>query len=140
MTIGDISPTILNYKGEEEFKDLQKFEVDFYKNADGLCPVTEFLNSLNDKMRAKVLRTIMLLEQNGNDLHEPYSKYLGDGIFELRAKQGSDITRVLYFFVVGHKIILTNGFVKKTQKIPKREIDFAKKCREDYLSDKENQL
>ena len=45
----------------------------------------------------------------------PSVEYLDDGIFELRCKQGSNITRVLYFFYIGKKIIATNGFVKKTQ-------------------------
>ncbi len=45
-----------------------------------------------------------------------------DGIFELRAQQGSDITRVLYFFQIGNKAYLTNGFTKKTQKTPPSEI------------------
>ena len=67
----------------------------------------------------------------------PYSEELEDGIFELRAKVGSDISRVLYFFVVGRKIILTNGFIKKTQKTPKSEIELAKKYRADYLSREE---
>ena len=72
------------------------------------------------------------LEEKGPQLREPLSKPLGDGIFEVRAKQGSDISRVLYFFVVGRKVILTNGFVKKTQKTPVREIERAKRYREDY--------
>lgn len=55
-----------------------------------------------------------------------------DGIFELRGKVGSDISRVLYFFYYDGKIILTNGFVKKTQKTPKAEIERAKLFREDY--------
>jgi phage-related protein len=116
---------------------LQTFEIEFYKKADGSCTIKEFLDLLNEKMRAKLLRTVLLLEQNGNELREPYSKHLGDGIFELRVIQGSDITRALYFFVVGHKIILTNGFVKKTQRTPQREIELAKKYRADYLAGKE---
>lgn len=59
----------------------------------------------------------------------PYSDHLVDGIFEIRAKVGSDIARVLYFFVIGKKIVLTNGFIKKTQKTPKNEIELAKKYR-----------
>lgn len=110
------------------------FDVDFFRKQDGSCPVEDFLNTLDTKMRAKLLRLIMLLEQNGNELREPYSKPLGDGIFELRAKQGSDITRVLYFFVIGHKIILTNGFIKKSLKTPRSEIELAKRYRADYLS------
>ena len=73
----------------------------------------------------------------GPSLREPYSKHLEDGIFEIRTKFGSDITRVLYFFVIGRKIILTNGFVKKTQKTPASEIALAKQYRADYLSRKE---
>ena len=114
------------------------FEVDFYYKADGSCPVREFLDTLDDKMLAKLLGTISLLETNGTQLREPYSKPLGDGIFELRAKQSSNITRVLYFFVVGRRVILTNGFVKKTQKTPPEEIALAQKYRADYLHRKES--
>ncbi|MBQ6476163.1 MAG: type II toxin-antitoxin system RelE/ParE family toxin [Clostridia bacterium] len=67
-------------------------------------------------------------------LREPYSKHLSEGIFELRAQIGSDTTRVLYFFYVDRRIILTNGFIKKTQKTPKREITRAKQYRTDYLN------
>ena len=62
---------------------------------------------------------------------------LDDGIFELRVKQGSDISRVLYFFVVGSKVVLTNGFVKKTQKTPANQIDLAKKYRLAYEQKRE---
>lgn len=95
---------------------MQEFEIIFYDEPDGTEPVIEFLNSLDLKMRAKMLRTIQLLSVNGTELREPYSKALEDGIFELRAKVGSDISRVLYFFIVKHKAILTNGFIKKTNK------------------------
>lgn len=66
-------------------------------------------------------------------MREPYSKPIGDGIFELRARAGTNISRVLYFFVVGQRAVLTNGFVKKTQKTPEKEIELAKKYRKDYL-------
>ena len=91
------------------------------------------VQSLDIKMKAKVLRCVDILKKNGNELREPYTKSLGNGIFELRAKQGSDIGRVLYFFVIGRKIVLTNGFMKKTQKTPKNEIELAEKYRNDYL-------
>lgn len=116
------------------------FEVEFYRTVKNDCPVQEFLDALNPKMRAKMLRMAMLLEEQGGELREPYSKHLEEGIFELRAVQGSDITRVLYFFMVGRKIILTSGFVKKSKKTPKSELDKAKKYREDYLKRKESQL
>lgn len=112
---------------------MENFDVDFFELDNGDCPVIQYLDSANNKMRAKILRTIKLLETNGNMLPKPYSEYLRDGIFELRVKQGSDISRVLYFFFVEKKIILTHGFTKKTNKVPPREIETAKKYREIYL-------
>lgn len=115
---------------------MQEFEIIFYNKPDGTEPVKDFLDSLNVKMRAKMLRTILLLAENGSYLREPHSKLLQEGIFELRAKVGSDITRVLYFFYDGQKIILTNGFIKKSQKTPQAEIKRAKEYRKDYLNRK----
>lgn len=115
-----------------------QFEIVFYEKADGTEPAKDFMLSLDTKMRAKMFRTVELLRDKGNDLREPDSKALEDGIMELRAKVGSDISRVLYFFVVGRKAVLTNGFVKKTQKTPKAELELAKRYRADYLSRKEN--
>ena len=109
------------------------FEIEFYQLSNGREPAKEFLMGLEVKMRAKMADTISLLQDNGYELREPYSKHLADGIFELRAKVGSDATRVLYFFYVDRRIILTNGFVKKTQKTPVGEIEKAKRYRTDFL-------
>ncbi|HAV28217.1 MAG TPA: type II toxin-antitoxin system RelE/ParE family toxin [Lachnospiraceae bacterium] len=118
---------------------MKKFEVEFYETETGRQPAKEFLLSLDKKMRAKMLHMISILQDNGNELREPYSKHLSDGIFELRAKVGSDITRVLYFFYVDRQIILTNGFIKKTMKTHPKEIVLAKKYRADYLLRRENE-
>ena len=117
---------------------MSKFEVEFYETPNGDQPAMDFLLSLNIKMRAKMADMISILQDNGYELREPYSKHLSEGIFELRAKVGSDITRVLYFFYVNRRIVLTNGFIKKTQKTPPKEIERAKKYREDYLKRKED--
>lgn len=108
------------------------YDIIFYDKENGDCPVADFLDSLNAKLLAKTLRTIDLLQANGPNLREPFSKYITDGIFELRTKQGSDITRVFYFFLIGEKAVITNGFVKKTNHIPKRELELAKKYKEDF--------
>lgn len=113
------------------------FEIIFYEKADGTKPAQEFLDSLDEKMRAKMVRTIVMLKINGYELREPYSKPIGEGIMELRAKVGSDISRVLYFFVTGRTAVLTNGFIKKTQKTPKEKIKKAERYRADYLGRKE---
>ena len=119
---------------------MPKFEVEFYEKANGEQPAKEFMLGLDKKLRAKLADTVMILQDNGYELREPYSKHISEGIFELRAKQGSDITRVMYFFYVDRHIILTNGFIKKTQKTPQSEIEKAKRYRADYLKRKESRL
>lgn len=109
------------------------FEVQFYERENGDSPVEDFLNGLDIKMRNKILMILNVLQEKGNQLREPYSKHVEDGIFEVRGKVGTDISRVLYFFYHDGKIILTNGFVKKTQKTPKNEIVLAKKYRQEYM-------
>ena len=116
---------------------MPEYNVEFYAKANGEEPVRDFLKSLDTDMRAKMVREIEMLERNGPLLRAPASAPLGDGIFELRAQFANNITRVLYFFYVGKNIVLTNGFVKKTQKTPPAEIEKAKKYRAEYLSRKE---
>ena len=113
------------------------YSVEYYEKEDGTYPAEEFILSQDKKMQAKLFMALEFLEEKGPLLRDPYSKSLGNGIFEVRAKQGSDISRVLYFFVVGKRIILTNGFVKKTQKTPTNEIERAKRYRKDYQTRKE---
>ena len=108
---------------------MAEFEVIFYEKENGECPAEEFILSLDVKMRAKMLGLLELLEEKGTQLREPYSKPIDDGIFEIRCKIGNNISRVLYFFYYEGKIILTNGFIKKT---PSKEIKCAKKYRVDF--------
>jgi phage-related protein len=108
------------------------FELEFYALPNGKIPVRDFLDSLSPKMRAKALASLELLEEFGPLLREPYSKSLGDGLLELRIKFSSDISRIFYFFVVGEHIVLTNGFIKKTRKTPKSELELARKYKAEY--------
>ena len=80
-----------------------------------------------------MLRSIQALQDMGISLRMPLSASLEDGIFELRAKVGTNISRVMYFFVIGNRAVLTHGFIKKTQKTPPREIERAKNIRDDYM-------
>ena len=116
---------------------MEKFRVDFYKDINGNKPLTDFIQLLNVKMKAKLVASLYLLEEYGNLAREPLSKHLVDGIYEIRVIESGNIVRVLYFFDEGRIIIVTNGFIKKQQKTPKNEIELAKKRREDYYSRKE---
>ena len=101
---------------------MEKFEVEFYETETGRQPAKEFLLSLDKKMRAKMLHMISILQDNGNELREPYSKHLSDGIFELRAKVGSDITRVLYFFYVDRQIKYRADYLLRRENEHERKI------------------
>jgi phage-related protein len=125
---------IIDIAYTEGEQTMEGFETIFYDKPDGTEPAKDFLDTLDKKMRAKVLRVISMLELCGTELREPYSKHLSDGIFELRAQIGSDISRVLYFFLIGRRAILTNGFIKKTDKTPPAEINKAKTYRSEYVS------
>lgn len=83
---------------------MKSFQVEFYEREDGDIPVENFLNSLDVKMRNKVLMILSVLQEKGNQLREPYSKHLEDGIFEVRGKVGNDISRVMYFFTIMVKL------------------------------------
>ena len=97
----------------------------------------ETIRSITDlKLKAKVFRSLRLLETFGNQLGEPDTKHLRNGIYELRTKQGSNIFRNLFFYHRGKVIVVTNGFIKKTQKTPEAEIALAERRRSDY--EKEN--
>lgn len=106
-----------------------KNDVKFFKRDSGIVPVTEFLLSLPEKHRAKAIWEIELLEEYGSNLKEPYassvtgSKY--KGLWELRIKFASDISRIFYFMPVGNFFILLHGFVKKTKKTPEKELETA---------------
>ena len=116
-------------KGEE-----MKFEVVFYEEGNKR-PVERFLNELPVKKRAKVVGYLTVLEEKGNTVREPYSKYLRDGIYELRC----DNIRLLYFFTNNRIIILTNGFIKKTNKLPAKELLTAILRRKEYLERNSNE-
>lgn len=72
----------------------------------------------------------------GTELKEPYVKPVkgesNKGLYELRIKFASDITRIFYFICCNNKIVLLHGFIKKTMKTPKNEIEKARSYMEDY--------
>lgn len=114
------------------------FTVVLYETENGKTPVEDWMDSLEPKMRAKLIAMLLLLEEKGNALRKPYTESLGDGIFELRAIQGNNISRALFFFYFDQRIIVTNGFIKKQQKTPANEIQLAKERRLDFLRQEKN--
>jgi phage-related protein len=115
-----------------ERNDSALWELEYYETESGKIPARDFLHSLQGKMRAKAYKELELLEELGTRISMPYSKPMKDGLYELRIQATGDIVRVFYFFFAGGKIILTNGFIKKTPKTPPSELEKALKYKADY--------
>ena len=97
----------------------------------------EFFAKQREKVKAKIIWTLELIQELDR-IPEMYLKHIEntDGLFEIRIQQGSDIFRIFCFFDQGQLIILTNGFQKKTQKTPKKEIEKALKIKQEYENEK----
>jgi phage-related protein len=110
-------------------------EVQFYRTAAGACPVEEFLELLNAKQAQKVLWVLRALRELPRVPPQYFKKLEGtDDLWEVRAQFGGDAFRLLGFWDEGRLIILTNGFAKRTQKTPEREIALAAQRKRDHLS------
>lgn len=114
-------------------------EILFYKMPSGKSPIDNFLDSLSSKEAKKVVWVMKLVEELEN-VSTKYYKQLRNcnGIIEVRIQIGKNHFRLLGFENSGTFVILTNGFKKKDQKVPKSEIDLAQQRRKDYLSRKDN--
>ena len=111
------------------------YTIEYVELESGEKPFEEFMLSLQIRERAKVFETInyfVKLKSNDLPIKENISKHLEDGIFELRISLTDKIARSLYYYQKGAKIIITHGFIKKSQKTPRKEIEKAKELREAY--------
>ena len=113
-----------------------EWQVEYYKKENGIIPAIDYLLSVDAKMRAKAFSEIELLEKHGLELREPYVKpikgTLYKGLFELRVKFASNISRIFYFTYRQKTFVLLHGFTKKTENMPHRELDRALRYKEDY--------
>jgi len=114
--------------------------IEFYRTESGKIPVKEFLRSLPDKFSKKIAWTLRAVRDT-DPVPAQYLKKLTntDDIWEIRATIGSNTFRLLGFFDNSKLIILTNGFAKKTQKVPKNEIALAEQRKQDYYRRKKNE-
>jgi phage-related protein len=97
----------------------QKYRtVVFYKNY-----FQDFFSKQREKVKAKIIWTIELVEELQR-VPETYLKHIEntDGLYEIRVQSGSDIFRIFCFFDDGKLVVIINGFQKKSQKTPKKEI------------------
>jgi phage-related protein len=112
-------------------KNQKHRKITFYKNY-----FQDFFSKQNKKVKAKIVWTFDLVEDLQR-VPETYLKHIEntEGLYELRVQLGGDIFRIFCFFDQGQLVILANGFQKKTQKTPKKEIEMALKIKAEYESE-----
>jgi len=104
----------------------KKIPAVFFITSNGNEPVREWLLSLQKKDRLIVGTDIKTVEY-GWPIGMPTCRPMGDGLHEVRSNiSGTRIARML-FFVHKNKMMLLHGFIKKTMKTPKLDLDIAKK-------------
>ena len=110
-----------------EIKFYKKYFINFYISLD---------SSAQEKIDYvfKVIKTVDLIPQK-------FLKHIvsTDGLYEIRIKVGSDIYRVFCCFDSGRIVVLFNGFQKKSQKTPRKEIDRALRIKEEYFRNKKGE-
>jgi phage-related protein len=87
--------------------------------------VRQFIDTQSDEVQAEYIKIVEQLQKDGR-LVEPYGKKLDKGLFEMRIRRGG-LVRVLYVYQEMDYVIGIHGFVKKTQKTPKKEMKQALK-------------
>lgn len=108
--------------------------VTFYKTADEKCPIEDFLDSLPWKAAQKATWVLKLLEDLDTVPSTYFKKLTGtEEIWECRISFASNAYRICCFFAGDSQVVLTHGFVKKSQKTPRAETEKAEAYRRDFL-------
>lgn len=97
-----------------------------------------FMDSLTDKEQDKIQYGLLLLKTQER-LSTKFVKSIKDGLYELRTEYNGNIYRIFFIFDEGQIVVLFNGFQKKTQKTPSKEIEMALKIKKAYYEYKSNQ-
>jgi len=100
---------------------------------------TDFYLEQTEKVQEKIEYVFKIIRTVQNVPKKFLEHITGtDGLYEIRIEFESNIYRIFCCFDKGYLVVLFNGFQKKTQKTPKKEIDLALKLKEEYFNSKKN--
>jgi phage-related protein len=101
-----------------------------YYNASVRANIEEWPTGIN----ASYVRIVEQMTVSGPNLGLPYTRPFGDGLFEIRAKGEEGIGRAFFCSLVGRRIMILHGFIKKTQQTPQKELKLARKRLKEVLN------
>ena len=111
--------------------------LEFYVDERGRSPVEEFLDSLDQKTRARFRWSAEQLRVRNLRAREPLVRHLEGDLWELREESATNIYRVIYIFCTGRRIVLLHGFQKKGQRTPRGELETARRRQDAFLAREE---
>lgn len=98
------------------------------------CTIEFFNESVRDEIlgwpagiRASFTRIAERMTEHGPNLGMPYTRAMGDGLFEIRAKGPEGIGRVLFCMQIGRRVVVLHGFIKKTEQTPAKALEIARR-------------
>jgi phage-related protein len=98
-----------------------KFTLEFYSDS-----VQDEVLSWPDGIQASLTRIAEQMVEHGPNLGMPYTRPFGDGLFEIRAKGREGIGRAFCCTLIGRRVVILHGFIKKTEQTPTKELRFAR--------------
>ncbi|MDD5147822.1 MAG: type II toxin-antitoxin system RelE/ParE family toxin [Candidatus Daviesbacteria bacterium] len=111
-----------------------RFSVYYYVDFQGNNPIKLFLDSLNQKQQAKLIRIFHYLKDYGLQAILPHVKKIQDTpLWEIRVL-GKDNIRVIYVIPAEKIVLVLHGFIKKKQKTPVKDIEIALKRYQDWIN------
>ena len=103
----------------------EEWDIIYYESSGGDNPVYNFIESLSPIAKSKISNTFDLLTEYGIKLGSPHVKKVGGTeLWELRIL-GGDSIRIFYIATSSRVFLMLHGFIKKSQKAPKKEIKIA---------------
>src|ERR1700719_645468 len=112
---------LIAYQGRE-------FTIEWYYDSNGHSQALEYAEGLDDADRKKLAALLMVMGDIGQLRNKQKFRYEGDKIYAFKPQPH----RFLAFFFAGGKMIITNAFAKKSDKLPPGEKERSLKCMKDY--------
>lgn len=110
------------------------YELKFYRAADNEEPSLDYIRAQVRSHQAKIGRALRQLQELGHEARRPLVDYLGDGLYELRIPIEGHQHRLIYFIHARSVVVVTIGFLKKTDRVPLEIIARASRYRAEWLS------
>ena len=97
-----------------------EWQIDYYNDS-----VENTVHNLDKSIKAKYMAITNMMVTMGPNLGMPYTKAMGKGLFEIRAKERAGIARGFFCTISKNTILVLHVFLKKSQKTPKKELELA---------------